>query len=218
MRVTTTEEQWAAARRAWGNGPARPEYFLGLDLGQRQDYTAMALVTPVEEADGAFDYALRQQPMVRRLRVLRLEKMRLGTPYTEVVRRVEEVTRRPELDGRCTVVADATGVGVAVVEMLRAANLKGVLTPVTITCGVGKEHLDRGVWHVPRTELLGKLVTAFGQGRLRVPRSSRFAPALVEEALEMKADAPGGGRRSEAAGVHDDLVFALALAVWKARW
>ena len=66
--------------------------FLGLDLGQRVDYTAMALVTPVVEADGPVDYLRWMQPTVERLRVVRLERLPLGTRYREVVQRVREVT------------------------------------------------------------------------------------------------------------------------------
>src|SRR5438270_13892549 len=92
--------------------------FLGLDLGQRVDHTAMALVTPVVEADGPVDYARFLQPTVERLRVVRLERLALGTRYAEVVRHVRALTSRPEFAG-CEVVADATGVGMPVVEMLQ---------------------------------------------------------------------------------------------------
>jgi hypothetical protein len=39
----------------------------GIGLGQRVDYTAMALVTPVVEADGPVDYLRWMQPTVERL-------------------------------------------------------------------------------------------------------------------------------------------------------
>jgi len=169
--------------------------FLGLDLGQRVDYTAMALVTPVVEADGPAGYLPFLQPTVERLRVVRLERLPLGTRYREVVRRVREVTSLPEFAG-CEVVADATGAGMPVVEMLQDANLKASIVPVTITSG-GSARRDDGVWHVPRRDLLGKLVVEFEQGRLR------------EEIAGVQA---GSGR----GGGHDVLVFALALAVWRA--
>ena len=181
--------------------------FLGLDLGQRVDYTAMALVTPVVEADGAVDYLRFLQPTVERLRVVRLERLPLGTRYREVVRRVREVTSLPEFAG-CEVVADATGVGMPVVEMLQDAGLKASIVPVTITSG-GSARRDGGVWHVPRRDLLGKLVVEFEQGRLRLPGRSALAGRLREEIAGVQA---GSGR----GGGHDDLVFALALAVWRA--
>ena len=47
------------------------------------------------------------------------------------------------------VVADATGVGMPVVEMLQDAGLKARIVPVTITRG-GSARRDGGLWHVPR--------------------------------------------------------------------
>ena len=188
------------------------DYFLGLDLGQQQDYTAMALTAPVEEPEGTFDYFRMEPRKVRRVRVLHLEQMRLGTPYLNVVRRVREVTRRPELRGRCTVVADASGVGMPVVEMLRAADLKATVVPVVIT---GAETANRtgDVWRVPRHELLARLRLELERGRLKVPRAWPESALLEAELKAVRAgrSAPGLG------GAHDDLVFALALAVWKAR-
>jgi len=49
------------------------------------------------------------------------------------------------------VVVDATGVGMPVVEMLRAADLKAMVVPVMITGGA-TAHRSEGVWFVPRRE------------------------------------------------------------------
>jgi hypothetical protein len=76
--------------------------------------------------------------------------------------------------------------------------LKASIVPVTITSG-GSARRDGGVWQVPRRDLLGKLVVEF-EGRLRLPGRLR------EEIAEVQSG-PGRG------GGHDDLVFALALAV-----
>ena len=59
-------------------------FFVGVDLGQRRDFTAIAVVERCEAGRGS-DY--EQQRMVVRY----LERMRLGTPYTDVVRRVVEM-------------------------------------------------------------------------------------------------------------------------------
>ena len=171
------------------------------------DHTALALVTPVVEAEGPVDYVRWMQPTVERLRVVRLERLPLGTRYGEVVRRVRAVTSLPEFAG-CEVVADATGVGMPVVEMLQDAGLKARIVPVTITSG-GSARRDGSVWHVPRQELLGRLVVEFEQGRLRVPARSALAGQLRDEIAGVAA----GSRRGSG---HDDLVFALALAVWRA--
>ena len=56
---------------------------------------------------------------------------------------------------------------------------------------------------------LGKLVVEMEQGRLRLPEGLPLAGPLREEIAGVQA---GTGR----GGGHDDLVFALALAVWRA--
>jgi hypothetical protein len=184
------------------------DYFLGLDLGQRVDHTAMALVTPVMEADGGFDYVRWMQPRVERLRVVYLERLPLGTRYFEVARRVRELMGRTAGAGRCEVVADATGVGLPVVEILRTAGIAATIVPVTITSG-GEARRGPAAWHVPRRDLLAKLVVELEQGRLRLPAGSPLAGRLREEIAGVQAG-PGRG------GGHDDLVFALALASWRA--
>jgi len=64
-----------------------------------------------------------------------LERIALGTPYPEVVERVVQVTRWPELAGRCRLAVDGTGVGRAAVDLMRRARPGCVLMPVTITSG-----------------------------------------------------------------------------------
>ncbi len=49
--------------------------------------------------------------MVAQVGLRHLERMPLGTPYPEVVERVRELTRNPQLAGRCQLAVDATGVG-----------------------------------------------------------------------------------------------------------
>jgi hypothetical protein len=204
MSDEVASDEWRVASGEFVTMAA--DCFLGLDLGQRVDHTALALVAPVVEADGPADYARFLQPTVERLRVRHLERLPLGTRYCEVVRRVRALTSGPEMRC-CEVVADATGVGLPVVEMLQEAGLKAAVVPVTITSG-GSARRDGGMWHVPRRDLLGRLVVEFEQGRLRLPARSALAGRLREEIAGVQA---GSGRGSG----HDDLVFALALAVWR---
>jgi hypothetical protein len=95
-------------------------YFVGVDLGQRQDFTAIAVVERTEltgEWDAAM-WAYRKETM---LRLRYLQRVPLGTPYPEVVERVVAITRSRELAGRCRLAVDATGVGGPVVDLLRRA-------------------------------------------------------------------------------------------------
>ena len=53
-------------------------YFLGLDLGQRQDHSAIAVVRGAEEPDGAFDYVKWVQPVRTVWEAEELRRLPLG--------------------------------------------------------------------------------------------------------------------------------------------
>jgi hypothetical protein len=109
----------------------RSEWFVGLDVGQSVDPSALVVVERAECA-GEFDGAMYAYPKEGELRVVHAERAPLGTSYAAVVERVEWLTRRLE---RCQVVVDATGVGRPVVEQLRGVG-RGLM-PVVITGGSG---------------------------------------------------------------------------------
>src|SRR5678816_316985 len=50
------------------------------------------------------------------LRLRHLERLPLGTPYPDVVARVRNMVRSPDMLGRCQLMVDATGVGPPVVD------------------------------------------------------------------------------------------------------
>jgi hypothetical protein len=132
--------------------------FAGLDLGQVRDHSAMVIV---ERGAGDGPYYVRY-----------VERVRLGTPYPQVVEWVRRIGAQPEMQGRSALAVDATGVGAPVVEMLRAARLGCTLTPVTITSGE-REHETGAMWHVPKKDLLAGVQVLLEQGRLRVPLRGR---------------------------------------------
>ncbi len=185
------------------------EYFLGLDLGQRMDRSALALVRPTEIA-GEVDWARFTRERLKRWDVEYIARLRAGATYASVVATVQEMTRRPELKGRCTVVTDATGVGMPVVEMLRAADLGGMVLPVIITGGA-TPHRSRGVWYVPRRDLMVNLRGMLERGEVRIAGRCPEGGQLREELANVRWD--GKGSRG-----HDDLAFALALACWRASF
>ena len=127
----------------------------------------------------------------------------MRTPYPDVVARVKAVTQ--QYPGRkLPVVMDASGVGAAVRDMLARAHLGAPLVGVTIT---GGHHVtfSFGDYHVPRYDLLANLRVLLEKRMLEITFAGSAAEALRTELLRW-------GRRS----AHDDLVFAVALACWKA--
>jgi hypothetical protein len=189
-------------------------YFVGLDLGQAQDFTALAVLdrpvthptAPPEQRRPA--YALRH-----------LQRFPLGTPYPDVVRAVVGLLRTPPLPG-CLLAVDQTGVGRAVVEML-ADGLRSRATcrmvAITITGGHAVTHGEDHSLHVPKKELVGTLQVLLQTRRLQVARTLPDAPALVRELENFRVKiTPALNETFEPwrDGQHDDLVLAVALAAW----
>src|SRR5258707_14938132 len=92
------------------------DYVLAVDLGKRRDYTAIAIV----QRTGTYT-------------VRHLQRLPLGTSYTQAAGHIRHLLRRPELQSNCTLVVDATGAGEPVVDLLRASDLPCPLKPVLIT-------------------------------------------------------------------------------------
>jgi hypothetical protein len=186
------------------------DVLVGLDLGQRRDHSAIAVV---ERERVGWQYS-----GPRTLCVRYLQRIPLGTSYTKVVQRVGEVVWNPLLRGRSRVVVDATGVGGPVVDLLKAGRLDCPLTAVMITSG-DRAHNTGDRWHVPKRDLMTNLLVLLEARELKIPKGLADAGALVRELeqIEMRQAGPGKVQMgAEGPGEHDDLVIAVALACWRA--
>jgi hypothetical protein len=113
------------------------------------------------------------------LEVRHLERVALGTPYPGVVARVKTIVSHPELRGRCTLAADATGVGGPVVDMLRGAGLGCELSAVMITSS-DKERQSGQTCYVPKRDLIAGVQVMLERGQLKIARQMRETGALVQ--------------------------------------
>jgi len=178
-------------------------FYLGLDLGQARDYSAIAVVERRVELTGERDPVTFVNRTRTRILIVHLERIPLRTPYPDVVETVRNLVQR--YHGRkLEVVMDATGVGAAVRDMLSRSKLGVPLTGVTITGGE-RVTVSQGSYHVPRHDLLANLRVLLEKRMLRIAIAGGTAEAFRTELHRW-------GRRS----AHDDLVFAVALACWKA--
>ncbi len=190
-------------------------FYVGLDLGQRRDYSAIVVVER-RELQRAF-----LEPRFECLQVRHVERVPLGTPYPGVVARVREVVRHGELAGRCQLVVDGTGVGAPVVEMLRSAQPGCEMTAVTITGG-SRQHqyyaAGGEACSVPKQDLIAGVQVLLERGELKIAAKLKMAGALVRELMSVRLTEGSKGRvkmGAEGCGEHDDLVIALGLACWK---
>ena len=150
--------------------------YLGLDLGQSQDPSALAIVERLEPANPPWilpawqlSYPAGPNPDPEPLVVRHVERMELDTRYSDVAKRVAAVVESPLVQGRKTLAVDATGVGMPVVEMLLALQMGCEVRPVKITGGMGQSNTGP-MWHVAKVDLLCGLREAVETGELRIPR------------------------------------------------
>lgn len=188
--------------------------FVGVDLGQATDFTAIAILDRIDEPQPRPGYRSERPAAKRRYVCDHLERMPNRTPYPAVVRHVAEIMR---LSPGARLVVDYTGVGRPVVDSLEAAGLKPI--PVTITGG-DRAHQDHG-WRVPKRDLVGALQVLLQSERLKIAGGLEFASTLTNELLNFRVKIdPLTAHDSYSAwreGVHDDLVLATAIAVWYAE-
>jgi hypothetical protein len=191
-------------------------FYIGVDLGQKHDHTAVAIVErPERVSENQQRIYNALAPLPWELRVRRVQRVMLGTPYPRVVEMIREITRERLIKGDCAVVVDGTGVGAPVIDMLRAADLGCEITAVTITGGERQSGKGSSWVSVPKKDLISAVQLALEKGELRIARRMGDVMTLVRELVDVQISGTRIG--AARAGEHDDLVIALALACWRAR-
>ncbi len=187
------------------NQLVRNEYFLGLDLGRKQDHSALVIIERSQRAMNT-RYIDAYTKWEEFLSVRYAKQWKLGTAYGDVAKEAATIYKKVEALGRSVLVFDQTGVGDAVYEMirehLRGASVEGVV----IT-----QELKR--------DLYAALETNLEQGKLKIPEDCYSSRELKQELLTVEIRRVGYGYKYGAfeKDAHDDLVMALALACWRER-
>src|SRR5262245_54554089 len=179
-------------------------YLSGLDLGQSQDFTALVVLEQTACTDG-------RGLLFSRYAVRHLQRFELGTPYPAIVAAVRDLFRAPPLAGS-NLIIDRTGVGAAVYDQFRASDIQAMVSGWSIT------HGNRpGQGTVPKVDLVGGVQTVLGQRRLQIAPELQLAPTLATELENFRVKVTADRNETFASWRerdHDDLVLALALAVW----
>ena len=189
-------------------------FYLGLDLGQTTDFTALAVVERRYPPPSGNEYP---DPVY----LLRhLHRFPLGTSYTAIVSAVAELVSTEQLRYQSVLTVDQTGVGRPLVEMLRKADMRCRIVAETITAGQTVSVADDGSFRVPKKELVTCLQILLQANRLKIVRSLPAASLLVSELLNFRVKITAAANETFEAWRerdHDDLVLALAIAVWYAE-
>lgn len=199
-------------------------FVAGVDVGQVNDWTATAILERIEAVPDVANLhhglhaeareEARRTPL--RLDLAHLERIPLGTCYPDQVTRVQTILRQPVL-GDVRTFLDMTGCGRPVFDMFKQARLPN-LSGVMITGAQGEPTRQDYGWNVGKSELVTRVQVEMQTGRLRFGRRIAEVEKLVAELKDFRAGRSAAGHMTFNAreGQHDDLVLALALAVFGA--
>lgn len=192
-----------------------PQFVAALDVGKRQDFTALAILH-YRSFPAGFDHVFWRTRYDWDLHLRRLTRFPLGTSYRDLPGLVASELRSAQLPADSPLVVDATGVGEAVVDHLSCGL---PVVPVLLTPG-DRVSRRRGRLHVPKPHLVRTLASLLEDGKLAIAARLPLAAALRHEleTFELRLRPTRHvAFGAFAAGAHDDLVLALALAAWYAR-
>jgi hypothetical protein len=209
-----------------------PPYIIGVDLGKANDYTAVSVLSstggkieypnPSPNSDAIFLNPSLDvgRPIISKphYQLVHLERMR-GKPYPDIVSGLKQMVLSfgNNLRTRPPLVVDATGVGAAVIDMLKAEELKPIA--ITITGG-DKANGGPLEYRVPKRDLASTLSVLFQGHRITIGRNLPEFMHLVDELSNFKVKISDTGHDTYSAwreSDHDDMVLSVAVAAWYAE-
>ena len=195
-------------------------FYLGVDLGQRHDPTALAAVERVVQRSRSGSRHLSAS-YAGFLSGPRCAPAQAGHAISGDRRRSGQ-----RGTDRCRARPDHAGSGrnrgwrACGRSSPRQLDSTIPLIPVIFTGGDTARHED-GIYRVPKKDLVHGLMVLFENQQLRLLDDHAETRALVNELSNMRVKISGESHASYEAwrnGQHDDLLFALALACWRGRW
>lgn len=220
----------------------RRTFFLGLDLGQTHDPSALSVVEQKETfqilgpaiAPGGAPYV---RFLERTYVIRRLHRFALRTSYTDVVAEVAGAYASPALRVPVmlkdengsetpvkyrrvipdpTIVVDATGLGAPVRDIMRGAKLNPI--PIIITRAESPHTVLGAGVGVPKRDLAQNLIVLFETKRLKIAQNIKLLSVFLKELSNFRVTITASGRDVyEAASGHDDLVLSCAMPLWYAE-
>ncbi|SEN09796.1 hypothetical protein SAMN02800694_2762 [Luteibacter sp. UNCMF331Sha3.1] len=196
---------------------------VGVDLGQSKDPTSIAVIEKTSrEVDVGAPLAylpslratLRDDRPVYRLHAL--QQAPLGESYPAQAERLKRLLAlRAIAEHDPDVWIDYTGVGRAVYDIFKQERVPNI-QPVTITFGGQPGPNGHGGHSVPKLELVSRLQALMHSGRLLMSPNLLLAKAFRRELADFRVSYTAVGNATFGAreGAHDDLVLAVALAVY----
>lgn len=197
-------------------------HLIGVDLGQIVDAAAVTIfedelvqkpVTkmPLDLPPRYLDVA---SLLVRRYNLVDMAQWR-GVSYPETAERIKRIVDSPLISRDYILVLDATGVGQAVMDMVRD-NYQ--LSPIGVTFTSGKSVTQSSYgYNVPKRDLVVNLQVLFQMERIRIAADLALADVFREQLRHYTSKMSKSGNEQFGADeedVHTDLPMAAAIIMW----
>jgi len=202
--------------------------FIGLDLGQAKDFSALAIIEAVRIATTTKKpnekiNCTNTKDEITQLNCIHLQRWQLRTSYpaivADVVQMINNLDPKRTPDGKPILAIHATGVGAPVVDLFKREKINAELVPIQIVGGANVSN-ENGMFRVPKRDLVSVVQIGLQNRTLKIAGDLNLAETLSRELQNFTVkitDAANDVYGAWREGTHDDLVLAVALAVWKAH-
>lgn len=190
-------------------------FIVGASIGSGSDSTAIAIIEQEiwEES--------RYRAKTHELRLRHLDRLPLEGGWPETVTHFDALLKRVEIKdaegfGRVDVILDITGASKAIVGLFEGARIK----PHTVTIAGTEEDVRGNDWRVPKMELVGNLVMLYQSEKLKMASELDLTDTFIKELKNFRLRPPPVDPKDPEAWrerQHDDLIFAVAVAAWRAH-
>lgn len=192
------------------------KYILSVDLGKAQDPTAIVLnrrvlAWTIGEVDN--------KPIVEKPvnNLVYLKRFPLHTDYVEIQAELKRMCLDDQIKGHVRLMLDATGVGVGIIDNLRAELRDVGILPYGVMITAGREtRADGAIWYVPKLDLVTAVRIPLEENRLLFAADLDELDTLKDELgnFQVKNTTAGNEVFLGREGKHDDIVLAAAIACW----
>lgn len=212
-----TDEPPAALRWKYGPRTVR-KYFVGVDVGQAIDPTAIVILEFRQQYQVNMHYSTEHRPHGDpQYWIVDAAKLPLGMLFPDQAQAIAAIAARDPLAGNAEMIVDRSGLGRPVVDELRKLRVPK-LTGVVI--GPGEDQRRDGAynWRVSKLQLVTTLSAKLNDGTFKIAEEMPLRDELVKELQELQVSFTSSGAMTFAAAGsgHDDLAIAAALALWGA--
>jgi hypothetical protein len=210
------------------------EFICSVDLAKKRDYTTIQIYRETPEIKHYPRESGRQDQIINNMDLTYQAKVQ-GMRYTDQARMVKELLKRVNLLNNVQLLVDGTGVGEAVVDIMREGGLMPM--PIVFTGGteVRPVYADFGKvfgsgsgrfagtsvvkeMHVPKEDMVHAGMVMLQQGRLRTADNLKHLDDFKLQLQRFKGtvNEKTGHRSSnnETDEIHDDFVVTYLMASW----